>query len=246
VVFVLFAAMSAGLAAHHARVLPGEGPRPVPKSLSDFATASADVVTSFFKRADLGWLLGLVVFYRLAEGQLVRIAPLFLLDSRDRGGLGLSTAEVGTFYGGFGVCAFIMGALVGGWVAEKVGLQRVLLGLCLAFNLPALAYLLLARWPPESMAVISAAIAAEQLVYGIGTVGLKLIMMQSVSEGRYRTSHFAFAAGLSGLSATAAGMASGWLQARLGYFGFFGWTLIGALPSLLTAYVYSRRASPGA
>jgi MFS transporter, PAT family, beta-lactamase induction signal transducer AmpG len=245
VVFVLFAAMSAGLAFHHWRVLPREDVARWPQSLSDLALTSADVVTSFFKRKELAWLLGLVVFYRLAEGQLVRIVPLFLLESRDRGGLGLSTTELGTFYGGFGVCAFISGALAGGWIAEKVGLRRSLMGLCLAFNLPALAYVVLSHTPPASLAVISAAIAAEQFVYGLGTVGLKLIMMRSVAQGRYRTSHFAFAAGLSGLSATGAGMASGWLQARLGYPGFFSFTLLAAIPALLTAYGCSRRAYRG-
>jgi MFS transporter, PAT family, beta-lactamase induction signal transducer AmpG len=241
-VFAVFAGLSAALAFYHAWVLPGGEPERSPTSVGEVVATSRDVVTSFFKRPHIAGLLAFVVLYRAAEGQLLRMAPLFLIDREAQGGLGLSTSELGIFYGGLGASACMAGALIGGWISVRVGVRAALVGLCAAFNFPAVVYVLLAWWRPRSVAVVGAAIVFEQLVYGIGIIGLKLVMMQAVAQGRYQTAHFAFASSLSGLGAAAAGMFSGWLQASLGYRGFFVWTVIAAIPVLFVAYLSSRPA----
>jgi PAT family beta-lactamase induction signal transducer AmpG len=242
VVFVVLAAVMAALALHHARALP-EG-RPRPPSESSPAPAALEVVRTFFLKPSIAWLLLLVLSYRLAEGQIVRIVPLFLLDPAGAGGLGLSTTQVGWLYGAFGAGAFMLGALLGGAAAARLGLERVLVGLCAAFSSPALLYLLLAWSRPRSLVVVAAAIAAEQLAYGMGSIGLKLLLMRALAAGPYPTAHFALAAGLCALTATGAGMLSGHLQAGLGYAGFFGAAALAALPALIAATVYARPRAP--
>jgi PAT family beta-lactamase induction signal transducer AmpG len=225
-------AIMAALACYHANVLPLE---PAPRAAESFANARAkwaDVMKSFFTGDTFGWLALLIVLYRLGEGLTVRIVPLFLLDPRARGGLAFSTAELGVLYGGIGVGAFMIGALAGGALSAKVGIERSLFALYLAFNLPATMYLLLAWLRPVHPAVAAGAIAVEQLAYGVGFVGLKLAMMQSLSDGPYRTAHFAFATSLSGFASSLAGMASGWAQTLLGYRGLFLLALIAAAPGL--------------
>ena len=46
---------------------------------------------SFFKRKEIWVILSFLMFYRLGEAQLIKIASPFMLDSRQLGGLGLTT-----------------------------------------------------------------------------------------------------------------------------------------------------------
>jgi len=237
--FAILALLTAGLALYHARYLPPEE-SPPPSVTSDRVTLR-DVLSSFFAKPDVGWLLVLVGLYRLGEGQLVRIVPLFLLDAPAHAGAGLSTAQIGSLYGGGGAAAFVAGALVGGWVAGRLGLRRALFLLCASFNAPSVIYLLLSWTQARALAPVAGGIVLEQFAYGFGSIGLKLIMMQAIAPGRYQTAHFSFAAGLAGLSATIGGMISGRIADALGYSGFFAYAALIAVPTLWVAYVWSRR-----
>ena len=239
--FAALAVVAALLAVHHARALPLEpralAPQDAPPGM---VHGLRDILVSFFTKAGAAWLLGLIVVYRLAEGYVTRMAPLFLLDPRERGGLGLTTAQVGLWYGGLGGAAFVTGAVVGGWMAGRLGRRRAMIPFCLAFNLPALVYLALAANQP-SLPMIALAIATEQFAYGLGSIGLKLATF-SAAEGPYETAHCAFAGALSGAGAMVSGMASGALQGTLGYGGFFALAVLAAAPTLFVAAVNARPA----
>ncbi|MBN2358585.1 MAG: MFS transporter, partial [Deltaproteobacteria bacterium] len=89
--FVAVAAVMAALSAYHGRALP----RPA----ADMALPRGDghslwgdvgqTFAQFFQKPRLGALLAFLLLYRLAEAQLVKLVAPFLLDGRDRGGLGL-------------------------------------------------------------------------------------------------------------------------------------------------------------
>jgi PAT family beta-lactamase induction signal transducer AmpG len=64
----------------------------------DKPTGFIEVFSSFFKKSGIGMALAFVLFFRLGESQLVKMAAPFLLDPTSAGGLGYSTAEVGTIY----------------------------------------------------------------------------------------------------------------------------------------------------
>ncbi len=66
-----------------------------------------------------------MLFYRLGESQLVKLASPFLLDAREVGGLGLTTGEVGLVYGTVGILALTLGGILGGFVAAKHGLKKM-------------------------------------------------------------------------------------------------------------------------
>lgn len=126
-------------------------------------------------------------------------------------------------------------------MAGRLGQRRALPSLCLAFNLPALVYLILAGTQPSLM-VVALAIATEQFAYGVGSIGLKLATL-SAAEGPYETAHCAFAGALSGVGAIAAGMFSGTIQATFGYGVFFFLALAASIPPLLVAWICSHRKS---
>jgi PAT family beta-lactamase induction signal transducer AmpG len=235
VVFAIFALILGSLAVHHGVSIPRDDSAP----LSSGLTASIlRTISEFLRKKGIARLIVLVVVYRLAEGLLLRMAPLFLLDSGPTRGLGLTTAQLGLFYGGLGTCAFIAGTVIGGRLSAKLEPRRAIVILCGAYHLPALVYLALAASTPDSVLLVAGAILAEQFAYGVGAIGLKLILLRFVAEGPYKTAHFSFASGVSGVGATASGMFSGAFQQWLGYQAFFACVVaVSILVLLLTAYL---------
>jgi len=94
--------------------------------------------------------------------------------------------------------------------------------------------LLLALARPESLWLISGALAIEQFGYGLGFTAY-LMYMILVADGPHKTAHYAICTGFMALSMMLPGMWSGWLQAQLGYLSFFIWVLVATLPSLAMA-----------
>ncbi|MCP6769512.1 hypothetical protein NL529_32165, partial [Klebsiella pneumoniae] len=67
---------------------------------------------------------------------VVKMSNPFLLDDIAKGGLGLSTAEVGFVGGVVGVSALIVGGILGGMYIAKHGLKRSIWPMVLAMNIP--------------------------------------------------------------------------------------------------------------
>ena len=185
---------------------------------------------AFFKKPQIVRTLAFLLFYRFAEAQLGKVAQLFVLESREKGGLGLATDEVGIIYGTVGVIALLLGGVLGGIAASRQGLKFWLWPMALAINLPDAVYVYLAQAQPHSLAVISACVAVEQFGYGFGFAAYMLYMIYA-ARGEHRTAHYAICTGFMALGLMLPGMVSGWLQEHLGYQHFFVWVLVATLPA---------------
>ncbi|WP_194976695.1 MFS transporter [Aquiflexum lacus] len=190
------------------------------------------VFESFFRKKEIWTALAFILFYRLGESQLVKMASPFLLDSREVGGLALSTSDVGLIYGTFGIIALSLGGIIGGIVISKDGLGKWMLPMILALNVPNFFYYVLAYFQPESAFYAGAVVVIEQLGYGFGFAAFMMYLIY-VSEGPSKTSHYAIATGFMALGMMLPGMASGFIQEALGYPGFFVWIVIAAFPGIL-------------
>jgi len=221
------------LSVYHGRVLPSGGAERRSESSRQMAATFWDVVVSFFKKPNIILLLIFILLYRAGEGQVVRIGPLFLVDKRELGGLGLTTDQFGAIYGTFGTLAFIAGSVLGGYFVARLGLKRALTPLICAMNLPMAAYFYLSVTVPTNPVLVTAAMSAEMFGYGFGFVGVILLMMQEIAPGRYQTAHYAFATALMNLGLLIPGTVSGRIQMALGYRSFFIWVLISAVPALV-------------
>lgn len=188
----------------------------------------------FFKKKDIVVILLFLLFFRFAEMQLVKLVPLFLLDPRDKGGLGLSTSEEGVLYGTVGIIALTLGGLVGGYVASKGGLRRWLWPMVLVLHLPDIVFIYLSQAQPESLVTIYAAVVVEQFGYGFGFTAYMLFMMM-ISEGEHRTAHYAICTGFMALGQLLSGVLSGFTQEAFGYKGFFLWILLATVPGFIVA-----------
>ena len=99
-VFVGLGILMAVLAAWHVAVLPsGSKADDAPKSFGDVVATFGQVFVTFFQKRDIFKLMGFAFFYRFGLGLLDKVAPLFVLDSRVHGGLGLDNGKLGLLNG---------------------------------------------------------------------------------------------------------------------------------------------------
>ncbi len=206
----------------------------VSKNGKSVLTEFLETFVVFFKKKNIGIGLTFILLYRLGESQLVKLASPFLLDAREIGGLGLTTGEVGIVYGTIGILALTVGGIIGGILASRDGLKKWLWYMLIAINLPNAVYIYLSYYQPESFIIINACVAIEQFGYGFGFTAFMLYMIY-ISEGEFKTAHFAITTGFMALGMMIPGMISGWLQEIIGYQHFFVWVLIATIPSFIVA-----------
>jgi len=187
---------------------------------------------SFFKRKEILIIMLFILLYRLGEAQLVKMASPFLLDSKEVGGLALTTSQVGFVYGTVGVIALSLGGILGGIAASKHGLKFWIWWMLIAINLPDLVYVYLAATQTSNFILINICAAVEQFGYGFGFTAFMLYLI-FISDGEYKTAHFAIATGLMALGMMLPGMISGWIQSQLGYLNFFIWVCISTIPAFV-------------
>ena len=233
VVIGICALIMIALSLYHMTMLPKESKR-ASVNRSEKIAELWEMISSFFTKKYI-WLYLLFIFlYRLGEGLAVKIAPLFLKESIELGGLGLSNEVYGLIYGTAGSIAFVLGSILSGYFVASIGLKRALFALVCIFNIPFAVYLLLAYFQPTSLLWIGTGIVFEYFSYGFGFVGITLFMMQQIAPGKYQMAHYAFANSLMNLSVMLPGMLSGKILHHIGgYQPFFVLVLVVTLPVIL-------------
>lgn len=188
----------------------------------------------FFEKKKIIVIILFLLFYNFGKAQLIKISTPFLLDPRELGGLGLSTSEVGLINGIIGAAALMLGGIIGGVYVYRRGLKSLLTPMLIAFNIPNLVYVYLAWLQPQQIWIVYSCITLESLGYGFGLT-FYLMYMINISEGEYRTSHYALAAGFMALGMMLPGMLSGIIQEAIGYKFFFIWVFVSAVPGYFLA-----------
>jgi PAT family beta-lactamase induction signal transducer AmpG len=191
-----------------------------------------EVFATFFQKKQIGLIVAFILLFRLGESQLLKMLTPFLIDEKAKGGLGLTTEDVGIIYGTFGVTALVIGGILGGIAISKGGLRKWMLPMFLAMHLPIIGFILLAHFHPTSVYYIYATVIAEQFGYGFGFAAFMMYLIY-VAEGESKTSHYSIATGFMALGMMLPGMASGFIQQYLGYGNFFIWVFCATIPGLI-------------
>ena len=161
-----------------------------------------------------------MLLYRMPEGLLVKITPLFLIEQQSAGGLGLSPQEIGFVQGTVGVLGLTLGGILGGVLVSRDGLKKWLWPMVCAITLPDVVYIYMSIALPENFLLINACIAVEQFGYGFGFTAYMMYLIY-YSRGEHKTSHYALCTAFMALSMMIPGLISGWLQENVGYELFF-------------------------
>ena len=236
-IFVLLGVLLAALASYNAYALPGT----LNTEHADLTAASVlktlrEVIADFLLKPGIWIAILFIVLFRFAEGQVQTIGPLFLIEARDKGGLGLTTEQVGGIYGTAGTAAFLVGSILGGYFTAWLGLKRAMLVLILAMAVPNIVFYVLASALPSDLFHIGLAVSIEMFGYGFGFVGMILYIMQAVAPGKYQTAHYALGSGVMQLGFILSKTISGDIQIALGYQQFFLWTIACGVPALVLMF----------
>lgn len=226
--FVVLAIFFIIIALYHMMILPE------PENITTQHCSFFDSFRSFFAKKGVGLAIIFLLIYRLGESQLVKLTQPFMLDPKDVGGLAFTTAEVGFIYGTVGTIMLAIGGVIGGIVAARYGLRKVIYPMAIAMNLPNVVYLYLAYYQPDNFALVNVCVAFEQFGYGFGFTAFMLFMVSFVEDsGKYRTSHFSIMTGFMAMGMMFPMMLSGWVQDIVGYKHFFIWVLFATIPGFI-------------
>jgi MFS transporter, PAT family, beta-lactamase induction signal transducer AmpG len=248
-IFALLAGLLAALAAYNAWALPGTlKAETLPLSVNSVLSTLREVIADFMRKPAVWKAILFIVLFRLAEGQVQTIGPLFLIEPRDKGGLGLTTEQVGGIYGTAGTAAFLAGSILGGYFTSWLGLKRAMPVLILAMAVPNVVFWYLSIALPTSLFHTGVAVSIEMAGYGFGFVGMILYIMQAVAPGNFQTAHYALGTGVMQLGFILSKTISGDIQVAMGYQQFFLWTVLCGIPAFVLMFfvhIPSANDTPG-
>jgi PAT family beta-lactamase induction signal transducer AmpG len=246
VVLLVVAGVTALAGVYHSRMLPpGAKALDAPTNAADAMRTTGRAIVTFFDKKGIWLMIAFAFFYRIGLGLLDKMGPLFLIDPRAHGGLGLSNQDL-SVVNGFGTFAFVVASVLGGLFVSKMGLKKALIILCLCVNIPNATFLYLNQTLTSNMTVITAVVMIEKFGWGFGAVGHMIYMMQQIAPGRYKTAHYAFATGFMALCMLITGWISGSIQKAVGYQWFFIIVMLAAGLSLLVTILAPFHQNPDA
>lgn len=156
---------------------------------------------------------GVLLLFKAGEGAETAMLRPLLIDR------GLGLAEIGWWMGTLGFAAGLLGALLGGWLADRLS-HRTALAVCGLAQAVGLASWVVAALPQVPVASLGAFVAVEHLTSGMATAALFTAMMDRTHRQR-AASHYTLQASLVVVGAGLAAALSGWSAGRLGYAGHF-------------------------
>lgn len=211
-------------------------------TLREIFTEFAATFVAFFRKKEIIFAIIFILLFRLGEAQALKVVSLFMLDPREKGGLGLSNQDFGLVYSIVGISFLTIGGLLGGWLISRNGLKKMLWPMVAAIHLPNFAFVFLAATQPDNLFIVAGALAVEQFGYGFGFTAFLMYMMM-LADGPKKTSHYALCTGLMAAGMMIPGAYSGELAKFFGYTHFFLWVCLCTVPGLImTAFI---KIAPG-
>jgi PAT family beta-lactamase induction signal transducer AmpG len=182
----------------------------------------------FFQRSGLArglLILAFIMLYKLGDGLVNNMATPFLLQ------MGFSQTDIGAIQGGMGLLATIVGALAGGAILSRLGINRSLWVFGGLQALSNLAYYVLAQ-TGQNYPLMVVAINIENFCAGLVTAGFVAFLM-SCCNHRFSATQFALLSSLMAVSRDILVAPAGKVAQATGWPTFFLLTLIASLPGLL-------------
>ena len=225
--------MAVGVLASYCGEQPSGAPA-VPRSLRE---AVADPLCEFFSRPKAGWILVLLVLYKLGDAFAGSLTTAFLLR-----GAGFSLEDVGYVNKAVGLASTIVGVLFGGALMVRLGLYRALLGFGILQALGILAFMWLAL-AGKSYPIMVLAVGTENLSGGMGTAAFVALLM-ALCDHRFTATQYALLSALASFGRVYVGPVAGYAtdpkHLGLSWAVFFFWTFVSAVPGLVAVWLLRR------
>ena len=199
-------------------------------------SAYLEPVRDFFRRYGVGLailLLSVVGFYRISDIVLGVIANVFYQD------IGYTKIEIAKASKIFGLVATITGGFVGGLLAIRFGVMRILFLGAVLSAVTNLLFIVLANAGPD-LQLLYLVIAADNLSGGL-SVAAFIAFLSSLTNIRLTAVQYAIFSSLMTLFPKAFGGYSGSIVESVGYSTFFTITALLTLPVLLLIVLAGKR-----
>ena len=194
----------------------------LPRSMKE---AMVNPLIDYFKRSGALWILAFILLYKIGDTMASAITTPFYLQ------IGFSKTEIGAVVKLFGTAATLTGALFGGLLLLKMGINRGLWVFGVLQALSTACFAILARIG-YNISMLAGVIGFENLSSGMGTAAF-VAFMASITNKKFTATQYALLTSLIGLPRALASSVTGLIAKNIGWEGFFiGCTLI-AIPGML-------------
>lgn len=191
-------------------------------------------------------LLGLIGLYRISDVVLGVISNVFYQD------LGFTKPQIATAVKTFGVLVSIAGGLLGGIMATRYGVMRILMLGAVLSAATNLVFVWLA-WVGNDATILYLAVGADNLAAGLASAAF-VAFLSSLTSVAFTAVQYAIFSSLMTLLPKVLGGYSGTLVEAIGYPVFFVFTTLIGVPVLLLVWLAGRHlrvesapaTSPGA
>ena len=186
----------------------------------------APVKDFFLRHGSLAiWLLLLVGFYRVSDIVMGVIANLFYQD------MGYSKSEIASVTKVFGVLMTISGGFIGGLLALRIGVMRLLLAGAILSAITNIAFIWLSISEP-TMQRLALVIACDNLSAGLAVAAF-LAWLASLTSIAFTATQYAIFSSIMTLFPKLFGGYSGTIVEQLGYSYFFLLTALIGMPVIV-------------
>lgn len=185
-------------------------------------------------RGHAAFLLALVLLYLLSDLLLGVMSGPFYID------LGFSKSEIAGAAKTVGLAAALAGAAVGGVLALRFGIARVLLAGAVLMALTNLAYATLAGRDAPSLWMLGGVVGADSFSGGLANV-VFVAFLSALTHSGYTATQYALFSSLMKIPGKAAGVLSGLAVERWGYEAFFVLSAAAGLPAIVLCALLLRR-----
>ena len=205
----------------------------LPRSMKE---AMVNPLIDYFKRSGALWILAFILLYKIGDTMASAITTPFYLE------IGFSKTEIGAVVKLFGTAATMTGALFGGLLLLKMGINRGLWVFGVLQALSTACFAILARIG-YNISMLAGVIGFENLSSGMGTAAF-VAFMASITNKKFTATQYALLTSLIGLPRALASSVTGLIAKNIGWEGFFiGCTLI-AIPGMLLLLKFAPWNSP--
>ena len=199
-----------------------------PRSMKD---AVLDPLRDYFRRNEALWILAFILLFKIGDTMAAAITTPFYLD------IGFTKTEIGTVVKVFGSWAMIAGAILGGVVMLRLGINRSLWLFGVLQALSTAGFALLAR-VGHSIPLLSGVIAFENLSSGMGTAAF-VAFMASITNKKFTATQYALLTSIMGLPRVVASAPTGFLAKHMGWESFFMACALIAIPGILLLFKFA-------
>jgi PAT family beta-lactamase induction signal transducer AmpG len=208
-------------------VVPGQPPQ-------TFTQAVVLPFREFFQRAGprtAVFVLLFIVLYKLPDSLTITLSTPFLID------LGFTQEDIGKIKGGLGIGATVVGAVAGGMVVAKLGINRSLWLFGILQAVSNLAYYALALAGREYPLLVGT-ILVENFCWGMVSSGFVAFMM-SMCSPRFSATQYALLSSLTGVGRDVLVSPAGAIIEATNWATFFLITVFAALPGLVLLPIFA-------